>query len=178
MTVEQNADPRPRFYGKYRGSVVSNADPLKRGRLLVKVDDALGPIPAFWAEPASPLAGIASGMYVVPLPNSGVWVEFEQGDLEHPVWTGFWRGSSAELPAEGLLANPGVPVIVLGTTPLNVISLNDTPGGPPGGILIRHGAAFIAINDLGIQISNGQGATITLTGTAVDINVGGLTVLK
>ena len=54
----------------------------------------------------------------------------------------------------------------------------DAPGPPPGGILIRHGAAFIAINDAGIQISNGQGATITLTGTAVDINQGAITALK
>lgn len=177
MTVEQATDPRPRFHGRYRGSVVSNVDQYKRGRLLVKVDDVLGPIPAFWAEPATPLAGQGSGMYVVPTPNSGVWVEFVQGDPERPVWTGFWRGSPAEMPAEALAATPGVPVVVIGTA-LNVIALNDTPGGPPGGILIRHGAAFIAVNDLGIQISNGQGATITLTGTAVDVNGGGLTVLK
>lgn len=178
MTVEQTADPRRRFYGKYRGTVRSNVDLLKRGRLLVKIDDVLGEFPAFWAEPATPLAGQGSGMYVVPLPNAGVWVEFEQGDPRHPVWTGFWRGSPAEMPAEAAAATPGVPVVVIGTTAANVISLNDTPGGPPGGILIRHGTAFIAVNDLGIQISNGQGATITLTGTAVDINGGGLTVLK
>jgi uncharacterized protein involved in type VI secretion and phage assembly len=166
------------FFGKYQGTVVSNVDPLREGRLLVKVSDALGEIPAFWARAVTPLAGTASGMFVTPLPNAGVWVEFEQGRLDRPLWTGFWRGGPEDLPAEAHAATPGVPTIVLATSALNAISISDTPGPPPGGILIRHGAAFIAINDLGIQISNGQGATITLgPGPLINVNNGALTVL-
>jgi type VI secretion system (T6SS) baseplate-like injector VgrG len=167
-----------KFLGTYRGTVVSNEDLLKRGRLKILVADVLGPIPAFWAEPSTPLAGVGAGMYVRPQPGAKVWVEFEQGDPDKPVWTGFWRGSQADMPAEALAAPPGVPVIVLATGPTNAISISEAPGPPPGGIVIRHGAAFIAINDAGIQISNGQGATITLTGTAVDINQGAITALK
>jgi uncharacterized protein involved in type VI secretion and phage assembly len=166
------------YTGKYRGSVVSNIDLMKRGRLLVKCADPLGEIPAFWCEAATPLAGTGSGMFVTPMPNAGVWVEFEQGNLDRPVWTGFWRGGPEDMPAEALAATPGVPAIVLSTSPLNAISISDTPGPAPGGIVIRHGAAFIAINELGIQISNGQGATITLgPGPLVNVNVGALTVL-
>lgn len=167
-----------KLLGKYRGTVVSTEDLLRRGRLFVKISDVLGEIPAFWAEPSTPLAGVGSGMFVRPMPNSGVWVEFEHGDPDKPVWTGFWRGGQADMPAEALASAPGVPMVVLATSPLNVITISDAPGPPPGGIMIRHGAAFIAINDAGIQISNGQGATITLTGTAVDINQGAITALK
>ncbi|MFD9894255.1 phage baseplate assembly protein V [Amycolatopsis sp. NPDC059027] len=168
-----------KFVGKFRGSVVSNVDPLQEGRLLVKVDDVLGAIPAFWARAATPLAGTASGMFVTPQPNAKVWVEFEQGDPERPIWTGFLRGGPEDMPAEALAMTPGVPAVVLATSPQNAISLSDTPGPAPGGILIRHGAAFIAINDTGIQISNGQGATITLgPGPLVNVNLGALTVLS
>ncbi|RZQ60041.1 phage baseplate assembly protein V [Amycolatopsis suaedae] len=167
-----------KFTGKYRGSVVSNTDPLRRGRLLVKVSEGLGELPAFWAEAATPLAGLQSGMFVTPQPNAGVWVEFEKGDLGSPVWTGFWAGSQLDTPAEAHLS-PGVPSVVLATSPLNVISINDKPGPAPGGIMLRHGTAFIAINDTGIQISNGQGATIILgPGPLINVNGGALTVLS
>lgn len=166
------------FVGKYRGTVVSNVDPLERGRLLVKVSDVLGELPAFWCEPATPMAGVASGMHVTPIVDSGVWVEFEQGNPEYPVYTGFWRGGPEDMPAEALAAVPGVPVIVLATSPDNAISVSDTPG-PTGGIILRHGNAFIAVNDLGIQINNGQGAVLLIgPGPTVDINDGALTVLR
>ena len=46
-----------KFNGIYKGVVVSNVDPNKVGRLLVRVQDVLGATP-FWAEPATPLAGL------------------------------------------------------------------------------------------------------------------------
>jgi hypothetical protein len=59
----------------------------------------------------------------------------------------------------------------------NLIQISDVPG-PTGGILIKHmSGAFISISDLGITISNGKGAMITMVGTKVDVNNGGLTVL-
>ncbi len=46
----------------------------------------------------------------------------------------------------------------------NTISISDLPG-PAGGILLQSlTGAFIAINEIGITISNGQGATIVLAG--------------
>lgn len=166
-----------KFRGLYQGVVVSNIDPLKLNRLMVRVDDVMGSSPCIWA---SPHAGVA-GMNIVPMINSGVWVEFQDGDIERAVWTGFWRGGTAEAPPVAETIPPGVPQIVLGTPTANYLLITDSPG-PTGGIQIQlhgPGGPYIKINESGIELSCGPGlATIRLAGTAVDINNGGLTVLK
>ena len=91
-----------RFYGKYRGLVVDNADPLQLGRLKVKVPSVLGnEVVTGWAMPCVPYGGnVGQGILFVPEVNAGVWVEFEEGDLEFPVWVGtFWSkpGGESEL---------------------------------------------------------------------------------
>lgn len=91
------------FYGKYRGFVVDNADPENLGRLKLKVPSVLGTdVVTGWALPCSPYAGAANqGMLFIPEVDSGVWVEFEEGDLEFPVWVGgFWSkpDDETELP--------------------------------------------------------------------------------
>jgi uncharacterized protein involved in type VI secretion and phage assembly len=92
-----------RFYGKYRGFVVDNADPEKLGRLTVKVPSVLGnEIVTGWALPCSAYGGgVNCGMLFIPEPEDGVWIEFEEGDLEFPVWVGtFWSkpDGDSELP--------------------------------------------------------------------------------
>ena len=67
-----------KFYGKYRGTVTNNVDPMFRGRLLVQVPDVLGLAPSSWAEPCVPLAGPsgpAMGVYLVPPIGAGVWID-------------------------------------------------------------------------------------------------------
>ena len=91
-----------KYYGKYRGMVLNNIDPMQIGRLQVQVPDVTGLAPATWAMPCTPLAGIQNGMFALPLIGSGVWVEFEQGDPEHPIWVGCFWGSAAEVPALAL----------------------------------------------------------------------------
>ncbi|WP_197510487.1 phage baseplate assembly protein V [Tessaracoccus coleopterorum] len=76
-----------RFYGKYRGTVVQNVDPEQRGRIQAIVPDATGMVPGTWATACVPLTGKSMGTYVVPQIGSGVWIEFEQGDLDYPIWT-------------------------------------------------------------------------------------------
>jgi uncharacterized protein involved in type VI secretion and phage assembly len=92
-----------RFYGKYRGFVVDNDDPEKLGRLKVKVPSVLGStVVTGWALPCMPYAGGANqGMLFIPEQDAGVWIEFEEGDLEFPVWVGaFWSkpDGNSELP--------------------------------------------------------------------------------
>lgn len=79
-----------RFYGKYRGTVVNNIDPLQMGRLQARVPEVLGDLDSGWATPCVPYAGDGSGQYTVPEPGSNVWIEFEGGDPSYPIWTGCW----------------------------------------------------------------------------------------
>jgi uncharacterized protein involved in type VI secretion and phage assembly len=81
---------RGHYFGKYRGLVTDNADQTSRGRLRVKVPSLLGDLEV-WAMPCVPYAGAQVGFYSLPEAQTGVWVEFEGGDLSYPVWTGcFW----------------------------------------------------------------------------------------
>jgi uncharacterized protein involved in type VI secretion and phage assembly len=169
-------DGSPKYYGVYRATVVNNVDPLLKGRILVQVLDAGGFTPSSWAMPCVPFAGRQSGTFVVPVIGSGVWVQFENGDPDYPVWTGGWW-SEGEVPALALAGNPASPSIVLQTTLQNTIAVSDVPG-PTGGIMLKSTTgAFILVNDVGITISNGKGAMITMIGPTVTINNGALVVI-
>lgn len=182
MSDQDSAATGPkRFYGKYRGLVIENIDPEQIGRVLVQVPDVLGEIPSSWAMPCVPAAGIQSGCFIVPPIGSQVWVEFEQGDPNYPIWTGGFWGLVADVPIFAV-APPAIPPgqnIVLQTTGQNTIMVSDAPPTPlTGGIVLKSvSGAMIVVNETGIYISNGQGATIMLTGPAVDINLGALTVI-
>lgn len=166
-----------KYYGKYRGTVINNVDPLQIGRLMVQVADVSNVIPSTWAMPCVPFGGIQSGFYAVPDIGAGVWIEFEHGDPDYPVWVGTYWGSAAEVPALALAAPPGIPNIVIQTMGQNTLMISDVPG-PTGGILLKATTgAMISISDTGIIISNGQGATIAMTGPAVTINEGALEVI-
>ncbi|SET51670.1 hypothetical protein SAMN05216326_13216 [Nitrosomonas marina] len=91
------------FYGKYRGFVVENEDPEQLGRLRVRVPSVLGnDVVTGWALPCLPFGGnVNQGMFFIPEVDAGVWIEFEEGDLECPIWAGtFWSkpGGESEIP--------------------------------------------------------------------------------
>ncbi len=173
----QRSTGRQRFFGKYRGVVVNPIDPMQIGRIQVMVPDVSNFVPTSWAMPSLPVGGIQMGMFTTPLVGAGVWVEFEQGDPDYPIWSGCFWGSAAEVPAIAHLVPPGVPGIVLQTPLQNSIMISDLPG-PTGGIMLKSTTgAMIMINTLGITISNGQGAMIQMTGPSVVVNAGALTVI-
>jgi len=136
---------RTRYFGKYRGTVATTIDPELRGRLQAIVPDVFGTQPTTWAMPAAPYAGPGAGFIALPPVGAGVWIEFEQGDSDFPIWSGGWWGAAGELPASAV--QPGTNQITL------VI-----PGG-----------ARITVSDAGIVIDNGHGASITLRGNTVHI---------
>jgi hypothetical protein len=168
------------FYGKYRGTVVNNVDPEMRGRLLLTVPDVLSFIPSTWAEPCVPLAGPTGppmGVYLVPPIGAGVWVEFEHGDPDHPIWVGCRWGLPSDVPTLAFAGLPVSPNIVMQTAGQNALVISDLPG-PTGGIMLKSlTGASIIVNDTGIYIQNGKGASITLIGPAVTINNGALAVI-
>lgn len=165
-----------KHYGKYRGMVINNIDPEQRGRLLVQVPDILGLGTSSWAMPCVPMAGPQMGTYFVPLIGSGVWVEFEGGNPDYPIWTGGFWGSAAEVPTLAFAGIPASPNIVLQTTGQNSLVVSDLPG-PTGGIMLKSPTgASIIVNDTGIYIQNGKGASIVMAGPAVTINNGAFVV--
>lgn len=165
-----------KYYGKYRGLVLNNIDPMMTARLLVQVPDVFGLSTSSWAMPCVPIAGPQMGVYVVPLIGSKVWVEFEGGNPDYPIWTGGFWGTSAEVPALALTGIPASPNIVLQTTAQNTIVVSDLPG-PTGGIMLKSPTgASIIVNDTGIYIQNGKGASLILAGPTVTINNGALTI--
>jgi uncharacterized protein involved in type VI secretion and phage assembly len=147
------------------------------GRLQVQVPDVTGLPPASWAMPCAPFAGIQNGLFALPEIGSGVWVEFEQGDLDYPIWAGCFWGSAAEVPALARATPPAVASITLQTRLQNGLTISDVPG-PTGGIMLKSttGATLI-VNDTGIYIQNGKGASIVLTGPTVNVNAGALTIV-
>jgi hypothetical protein len=165
-----------KFYGKYRGTVFNVADPQQIGRIQAIVPDVLGVIPSSWAMPCFPVTGKQFGLFALPQVGTGVWIEFEQGDPNFPIWSGCWYGLVAETPLAALTVPPLVPGIVLQTTAQNALVVSDLPP-PLGGILIKTLAgAMISVNDLGITISNGKGASILMQGPSVIVNAGALVV--
>jgi uncharacterized protein involved in type VI secretion and phage assembly len=167
----------PKYYGIYRGTVTNNIDPLQIGRILAIVPDVSGVVPTTWAMPAVPIAGKSMGTYVVPQIGAGIWVQFEAGDPDRPVWTGGWWGQVAEVPALALAGVPGNPNIVVQSMLQNTIVVSDLPG-PTGGIMLKSTTgASVIVNDTGIYIQNGKGASIVMTGPTVTINNGALVVV-
>lgn len=167
------------YFGKYRGTVINNIDPLKQGRVMVTVPDVSGLIPSSWAMPCVPVAGLQMAIYAVPPVGAGVWVEFEQGDPDYPIWTGCFLGSAADVPLAGQPVVPPISGITLQTTLQNSLVLSDLPPTPvTGGLVLRSTTgAMIVVNDSGIYIQNGKGASIVMVGPSVTINNGALSIV-
>jgi Type VI secretion system/phage-baseplate injector OB domain len=172
---EAAGEPPQKYFGKYRAVCVNNLDPLSMARIQVSVPDVTGSTPTTWAMPCVPVGGMSMGIVAVPPRGAGVWVEFEQGDPDYPIWVGCYWGGASELPSMA-------PKFPLPPTP---ITLQTRLGGsisvsnsPEKGITIKggHGASVI-INDTGIFIKNGKGATLTMVGPKVTVNSGALTVI-
>lgn len=174
-----------RYYGKYRGTVLVNIDVEQRGRIIAMVPDVLGLTPSNWALPCAPIAGLQEGAFMVPPIGAKVWIEFENGDADYPIWVGGFWGSAAEVPVAALTP-PAVPPgqnVVFQTTMQHSVILSDAPPipmlapvpapAPPGtgGIVLRSPTgAMIVVNDAGIFINNGKGASVELVGPSVMIN--------
>lgn len=156
------------FYGKYRGKVANNVDPQNLGRLQVEVPEVLGSGRLSWAMPSVPFAGPGVGFFAIPPLNANLWVEFEGGDPDFPIWSGcFW--GPGEVPAQ-----PAVPgVVVLQAAPQLKIELQQVPFS----FTVEVGATMkLLYSPAGIEISNGA-TTIQLTAAGVNINNGALEVL-
>jgi Type VI secretion system/phage-baseplate injector OB domain len=86
------------YLGKYKGFVRDVNDPEKRGRIRIYCPAVFGSRDDSstwldWALPCFP-----PGQFSLPKKGDGVWVEFECGDVDYPIWVGLWL-SQDDLPA-------------------------------------------------------------------------------
>lgn len=176
-----------KFYGRYRGKVAANVDPLGQGRLSVTVPDVYGLFPKMWARPSVPFAGPLMGTYVCPPPvGAGVWVEFEQGSPQKPVWVGcYW--DDQPVPAEaGLMANaatktgPGTPFmtheVASAGTAVTQVPLPLPVAPVPGTVTHYSQGASITIGPAGITLFAG-GTMMSLTPTGITIKTPSFTIV-
>ncbi len=111
-----------KYFGKYRGKVENNVDPLQLGRIQVSAPAVLAEGTLSWAMPCVPYAGPGVGFFAIPPVGANVWVEFEGGDPDYPIWAGcFW--GTGEVPATPAIAE----VKVFKTEYINMV-LSDVSG--------------------------------------------------
>lgn len=156
-----------KYFGKYRGTVSEIKDPMMKGRIKVKVPDVVSEQES-WAVPCLPF-----GFFALPTVNATVWVEFERGDPNCPIWSGCYWDAKAKLPSG---FSPPYKKMMLVTEGGNKIILDDTLGST--GISLETSAGEkISLRQTGIEIDNGKGARIKLFGPTVQINGGALEVV-
>jgi hypothetical protein len=150
------------LYGKYRGVVTDNNDLTGRGCVRAKLP-AFDDLELGWALPCSPYAGDGVGLFLIPPKGANVWIEFEGGDVESPIWCGcFWDLLKAPV-------IPALPFKKVLKTDSATITLDDTPG--IGKVTIETKTGFaISLGPTGLEIKNPMGASITMTGPKVAIN--------
>jgi uncharacterized protein involved in type VI secretion and phage assembly len=174
-----------RFYGKYRGIVVNNEDPYRLGRLKVKVPSVLGAdVVTGWATPCAPYGGAADrGFLFIPERDARVWVEFEEGDLEFPIWVGtFWTGpspDSSQLPRpqeadgseQGEVQNPATRKIIKSAKG-HTIQFEDKDSAELVTIVEAVNGNVITMDKQGIAITDANGHKIVLDGSGITVTDG------
>lgn len=161
--------PRERFFGKYRGRVENNVDPFGQGRLQVSVAAVLGDASMAWAMPCVPYAGPGVGLFLIPPTGAQVWVEFEGGDPDYPIWVGgFWGQGEAPMPAPG---PQQVAQKILKTDALS-LSLNDLPGA--GGLTIEVSSPAVPVPTT-IEVT-ASGVTIGHAASSIELTPGGVAI--
>ncbi|HYN19751.1 MAG TPA: phage baseplate assembly protein V [Thermoanaerobaculia bacterium] len=150
-----------RFYGKYRGTVANNIDPMQMGRLQVTCAAVLGEGKNSWALPCAPFAGKGVGFFALPPKGANVWVEFEGGDPDYPIWSGcFW--GKGEVPAKPAKAE----MKVLKTDAVT-LTINDTKGSFT--LEMKSPPLKMVFDSKGIELKNGS-SSVKLTAASVKIN--------
>ncbi len=157
------------LYGKFRGTVTDNKDPLMQGRIRAQVPAVLDDEETGWALPCVPYAGNGVGIFFIPPVGANVWMEFENGDPDYPIWVGcFW----------GPLEAPKMPALAdfkIIKTDTATITINDLPG--LNGVTIETNTGLKIVMDLkGIELTNAA-ASVKLTPVSVSINNGALDVI-
>ena len=156
------------YYGKYRGFVADNNDPEHRARLRLTVPSVLGEEVTGWALPCMPFGGLADqGQFTVPEPGAQVWVEFEEGELAHPIWTGvFWQvDGDAPVALEGDAPSKRA----IKTPSGHFLEFEDKDGGEYIHLEHKLGAALDIDKNGTVALTDANGASLTLDADAGEV---------
>ncbi|MDQ0464402.1 uncharacterized protein involved in type VI secretion and phage assembly [Caulobacter ginsengisoli] len=148
-----------RYFGKYRGSVTEVDAPTMR--IKATVPAVLGETTSGWCMACVPYAGPDVGFVMLPEVGSGVWIEFEAGDVSYPIWTGcYWR--AGEVPAK---ANADIKAVYAKAGSVSLdnngpsITLEDADGHTvvmeSAGITVTAGSSKIAATSSGVSVNDG-----------------------
>lgn len=153
-------------FGKYRGKVENNVDPMMLGRIQVSAPAVLGEGTLSWAMPCTPYAGPGVGFFALPPVGANIWVEFEGGDPDYPIWSGcFW--DAGDVPA-----SPAIAEIKMLKTEGITLKLDDT--SDVGGVTLEVNspcvstALKVVFDRNGIKITNSD-SVITITPEDIEI---------
>ncbi len=149
------------YFGKYRGVISDVNDPMRLCRVRARVPDVLGTRETGWALPCLPFAGQGMGFYATPKVGANVWIEFEHGDPEYPIWSGCFYTATTEVPANALV--PPMPKALLRTATGNSLLLDDTPG--LGGIQLKtQTGECLKLSTLGLELFDALGQKVFSVG--------------
>jgi hypothetical protein len=164
------------FFGKYRGKVTANQDPYNLGRVQVSVASIFEDGKQSWAMPCSPYAGKGIGLFTIPPVGTNVWVEFEGGDPDYPIWSGCFWGNN-ELPDEAKVAKPDEMIVFKAfATGGKGITVKMGSSGSVKGLTIEVEQPVVSqplklvFDSTGIEISAGSLGTIKASASSVKIN--------
>jgi hypothetical protein len=151
------------YFGKYRGSVANNVDPMLMGRVQVSVPTVLGSGSLSWAMPCVPYAGPGVGWFAVPPVGANVWVEFEGGDPDFPILAGCFWGLASDVPA-----SPAVAEMKMLKTDCIELTISDLPGA--GGVTLKVDSPAVATPISLVLDSNGVELKLDPSKLTVTIN--------
>ena len=166
LVIKLERQSRERFFGKYRGLVTELGENGRLGMIRAQVHEVFGETATPWARPSVPFAGDRHGLVALPEVGDGVWIEFEAGDLNKPIWSGFWW-AGGEMPEPA-----GTRTRVFATSEGHRLVLDDEAGE----ISLEHGGGpKIVLTADEIKLEAG-GKSVVISGQGVSVNQGALEV--
>ena len=146
-----------KFYGKYRAIVTNNNDPEQWGRIKVKCPSVLGDYESHWCMPCVPYLCNNEGVFTLPNVGDGVWIEFEEGKLNQPIYVGGWFNPN-QYPSDDY-ANAHKRLIMK-TRGGNIVKVDDTNNSI---VLQCKGGAKVTVKDDTITLDGNVTVTGNLT---------------